>query len=386
MVSLLMKKFAPLGMEQSKRRTRCAFICGGMGIFLNLLLFVLKLVAGTISGAVSITADAFNNLSDASSSFATLIGFFLSSREADSDHPFGHGRIEYISGIMISFIISFVGLELFKSSFIKIFSPGETIFNKWIVLVLLFSILIKLYMALFNLQTGKKIESATIKAAGYDSLSDCVATGAVLVSLFVMHFTSLNIDGYVGSVVSLLIIRAGIKSVIDTTSPLLGNPPDKSFVADIEKIIMECPETVGIHDLVVHDYGPNKRFVSVHMEVDGSENLFDLHDAVDLTEKRISSELNCEAVIHMDPIDMNNPLLSELFEKISERARSLSHGLSVHDMRIVPGHTHTNIIFDLVVPAELFKNRSFYAGELTKFISEIDENYYAVITSEISYC
>lgn len=386
MVSLLIKKFAPESMDKAKRRTRCGFICGAMGIFLNLLLFVLKLICGIISGAVSITADAFNNLSDAASSVATLMGFFLSGREADSDHPFGHGRIEYISGIMISFIISFMGLELFKSSFSKILSPQKTLFNKWVVIILLFSVIIKLYMAFYNAKIGKSIDSAAIKAAASDSLSDCISTGAVLVSLIIMHLTSVNIDGYVGSVVSLLILRAGIKAVIDTSSPLLGNPPDKEFVSQIEKILMECPETVGMHDLVVHDYGPNKRFISVHMEVDGSKNLFALHDAVDLAERHISTELNCEAVIHMDPIDMNNPLLSEIFEKVSERARELCSGLSVHDMRIVPGTTHTNIIFDLVIPASLFKNKDFYASELTKTVSEIDENYFAVITSEISYC
>ncbi len=386
MITLLMKKLAPSSMEQSKRRMRCAFFCGGMGIFLNLLLFVLKLILGTFTGAVSITADAFNNLSDAASSVATLIGFFLSSREADLDHPFGHGRIEYISGIMISFIISLMGFELLKSSFIKILSPEKTIFNKWVVIVLLFSVIIKLYMAYYNTKAAKLINSPTLKAAATDSLSDCISTSAVLLSLVFMHFSSINIDGYVGLIVSFLILCAGIKAAIDTTSPLLGNPPDKDFVASIEKIIMDCPQTVGMHDLVVHDYGPSKRFISVHMEVDGSKNLFDLHDAVDLTERCITSELGCEAVIHMDPIDLENPLLSEIFEKVSEKARELCEGLSVHDVRIVPGNTHTNIIFDLVIPAHLFKNRSFYTAELTKTISEIDENYFAVITSEISYC
>ncbi len=386
MIFLLKKKFAKDNMLDAKRRTYCAFLCGGMGIFLNLLLFILKLILGIFTSAVSITADAFNNLSDAASSIVTFTGFFLSGREADSDHPFGHGRIEYISGIMISFIISFMGFELLKSSFTKILSPEKTVFNKWVVIVLLFSVLVKIYMACYNREAEKLINSPTLKAAATDSISDAVSSSAVLLSLVFMHFTSINIDGYVGLIVSFLILRAGIKAAIDTSSPLLGNPPDKEFVSSIEKIIMECPETVGMHDLVVHDYGANKRFVSVHMEVNGAKNLFELHDAVDLTERRISTELNCEAVIHMDPIDLKNPLLGEIYEKVSEKARILCEGLSVHDMRIVPGSTHTNVIFDLVIPAPLFKNRNFYANELAKAISEIDENYYAVITTEISYC
>ena len=386
MIFLLMKKFEKSNMNDAKRRTKCAFLCGGMGIFLNFLLFSLKIILGIFTGAVSITADAFNNLSDAASSIVTFMGFFLSGREADSRHPFGHGRIEYISGIMISFIISFMGFELLKSSFSKILSPEKPVFNKWVVIVLLFSAIVKLYMARYNTKGAKLINSPTLKAASADSISDAVSSLAVLLSLVFTHFTSINIDGYIGLIVSFLILRAGIKAAIDTSSPLLGNPPDKEFVSCIEKIIMECPETVGMHDLVVHDYGANKRFVSVHMEVDGAKNLFELHDALDLTERRISKELNCEAVIHMDPIDLRNPLLGEIYEKVSDKARAICEGLNVHDMRIVPGTTHTNIIFDLVIPAPLFKNRNLYAELLTKAISEIDENYYVVITTEISYC
>lgn len=386
MVSLLLRLFVPKCSCGEKARNAYGYVCGGVGIFLNLLLFGLKLFIGIISMSVAITADAFNNLSDAFSSAASLLGFLFSSRKADSDHPFGHGRVEYIAGTFISAAVILVGVELIQTSVDKIRNGGEIIFNRYVLIILIFSILVKLYMAYYNSVCGKKIGSASLKAVAADSLSDSISTGAILLSSVFTHYTGINIDGWAGLVVSALIIRTGVLAVIDTASPLLGNAPDKELVEKIEKIVRSCPETAGIHDLVVHDYGPNKVFVSLHMEVDGSKEIFMLHDAVDGVEKEISEKLGCEAVIHMDPIDLGNPLLKEVYEALNCVCRQYSDGVNVHDLRVVPGPTHTNIIFDVVIPPDLFPKKDEICSDLENCITSYGENYFAVITAEASYC
>ncbi len=385
MVSMLLRRFLPENADIKTSRSIYGYVCGGVGIVLNLFLFALKLFIGIISSSIAITADAFNNLTDAASSVISLFGFILSKQEADSEHPFGHGRIEYIAGTFISIAIIFVGGELLRSSIDKIVHPGEFIFNGYALLVLVLSILIKLYMAHYNHSYGKKIQSASLRAVATDSISDSIATFAILVSSVFMYFTDIYIDGYVGAVVSLLIIKSGISSVIDTSSPLLGGTPDREFVKKVEAIVRENPETIGIHDLVVHDYGPSKIFVTLHMEVDARGDLFALHDAVDLVERRISEELGCEAVIHMDPIDVDNPILKELYEALSKKCQEVSDRANIHDLRIVPGPTHTNIIFDLILPPEDFSKKDEACAVLQKCVQDINENYFAVITAEISY-
>lgn len=385
MISFLIRRFLPENADKKAVRTIYGYVCGGAGIFLNLLLFGLKLFIGIISSSIAITADAFNNLTDAGSSVISLFGFILSGQKADKEHPFGHGRIEYIAGIFISVVIIYVGIELLRSSIGKIINPDEFVFNKYVVIVLILSILVKLYMAYYNHHCGKKIQSSALLAVATDSVSDSVATGAILLSSVFMYFTGIQIDGYVGALVSLLIIKAGISAVIETSSPLLGGTPDREFVKRVEELVRENPETVGIHDLVVHDYGPNKLFVSLHMEVDGSKEIFVLHDAADLVEKRISEELGCEAVIHMDPIDVNNPILKEIYAVLQKRLAIVCPEGNVHDLRIVPGPTHTNVIFDLLIPAERYFAKEKISAELEKCIGEFDENYYAVITTEMSY-
>lgn len=385
MISLLLGRFLPEDADQKTARTIYGYVCGGAGIFLNLFLFAIKLFIGIISSSIAIIADAFNNLTDAGSSVISLFGFILSGQKADKEHPFGHGRIEYIAGIFISIVIIYVGIELLRSSIGKIIHPSEFIFNKYVVIVLIISILVKLYMAYYNRRCGKKIQSSVLFAVATDSISDAIATSAILLSSVFMYFTNIQIDGYVGFLVSLLIIKSGIDAVIKTSSPLLGGIPDREFVKRVEEIVRQNPETVGIHDLVVHDYGPNKIFVSLHMEVDGSKEIFVLHDAADLVEKRISEELGCEAVIHMDPIDVNNPVLKEIYTTLQKRLDIVCPEGNVHDLRIVPGPTHTNVIFDLIVPAERFFAKDKISAELEKCIGEIDENYYAVITVETSY-
>ncbi len=386
MVSFFLKKFIKEDYDAKKTRSIYGYVCGVMGIFLNLVLFVTKFVIGTISASISITADAFNNLTDAGSSIISLFGFILSGHKADSEHPFGHGRIEYLAGIFISSAIILVGFELLSSSVDKIVNPTEFVFNKYVVIVLLLSIAVKLYMAYCNNACGKKIHSSTLCAVAKDSISDVVSTTAILLSAIFMHFTDIYIDGYVGLLISLLIIRAGVLAVIETASPLLGGAPDGEFVKRVEEIVRENPNTVGIHDLVVHDYGPNKIFVSLHMEVDGRGEMFALHDAVDLVERRISKELGCEAVIHMDPIDLENPLVREIHERLSAECLKYSEKANVHDLRIVPGPTHTNIIFDLILPPEHFFKKDEVCDKLRAVLFDMNENYFAVITPEMSYC
>lgn len=386
MVSFLLKKFIKEDYDAKKVRSIYGYICGIMGIILNLVLFAVKFAIGTISASISITADAFNNLTDAGSSVISLFGFILSGQKADSEHPFGHGRIEYLAGIFISSAIILVGFELLGSSIDKILHPTDFVFNKYVVIILLFSIAVKLYMAIYNNNCGKKIHSSALCAVAKDSISDVIMTSVILASSVFMYFTDIYIDGYVGVLLSLLIIRAGVLAVMETASPLLGGAPDGEFVKRVEEIVRENPVTVGIHDLVVHDYGPSKVFVSLHMEVDGRGEMFSLHDAVDLTERRITEELGCEAVIHMDPIDLENPLVRELHELLTAECMKVSEKCNVHDLRIVPGPTHTNIIFDLILPPELFPKNDEVCERLCAVIKEMDENYFAVIKPETSYC
>lgn len=386
MVSLLIKKFVPDSLSPEDVRTRCGLLCGAAGIFFNILLFIIKIIAGTIACSISITADAFNNLSDAGSSAVTLCGFWWSGRDADEEHPFGHGRIEYISGILISVLIILVGVELLKSSAEKIISPTPLVFNRYVVIILVISISIKLYMAFYNSKIGKKINSATLGAAASDSISDCFATGAVLLSSVFMYFTDIEIDGFVGLAVSLLVIWTGIKSVVETSQPLLGSAPDPEFVKEIDRIVRQNPETIGVHDLVIHDYGPNKIFVSLHMEVDGSKDIFELHDAVELVEREISEKLGCEVIIHMDPLDVKNPKLKTIYSYIQDKAKEIDDSLKIHDMRMVTGPTHTNIIFDVVLPPAKFSQKNEIVSRLEQALKELDETYYAVIKAEISYC
>jgi len=386
MVSFLIRRFTFSDMNEAQKRSVYGYVCGGVGIFFNLLLFTAKLLTGIFTSSISIMADAFNNLTDALSSVISLFGFILSSRKADREHPFGHGRIEYIAGALISVAIIFVGFELLKSSVSKIFNPAEFVFNRYVVIVLLFSALVKLYMAFYNNSCSKKIHSASLRAVAADSISDSISTLAILLSSVFMYFTNIYIDGYVGAIVSALIIRTGIMAVIETSAPLLGSVPKQEFVREVERIVRSNPETIGIHDLVVHDYGPSKVFVSLHMEVDGSKELFALHDAVDLVERQIRSHLGCEAVIHMDPIDIHNPILKEVYIVLSKECEKLSPAANIHDLRIVPGPTHTNIIFDLLLPPELFSKKDAICTNLEKSVQNINENYYAVITPEISYC
>ncbi len=385
MVNLIAKLFLKGNNSPEKTRSVYGYVCGIFGIVLNLFLFAAKLVIGTISGSISITADAFNNFTDAGSSVITLFGFLWSGRKADNEHPFGHGRIEYICGILVSVVIILVGGELFLSSAEKIFAPSEVKFSIALCIVLSVSVLVKFYMYLYNRKCGKLISSETLKAVASDSLGDCIATLCVLACSVFTYFTDINIDAYVGAVVSIMIIKAGISSVISTASPLLGNAPEHEFVLQIYDIVSSSDACCGIHDLVVHDYGPGKKFISLHMEVDGSGDIFVLHDEVDRIEKLLIDTLGCDAVIHMDPIDIKNPILNELSDILKLAAKDIDSGLVVHDVRMVPGPTHTNVIFDVAIPPDLYHMSKSISSALEKKITDYGSSYFAVINCEMSY-
>ncbi len=352
MITLLSRIFIKSPDDYQDVRVRHAYgmLCGMVGIVLNLVLFTIKVIAGLLSKSIAITADAFNNLSDAGSSVVTLIGFKLASSEPDPEHPFGHGRIEYLSGLLVSGIIVIMGVELLKDSIDKIIHPTDTVFSFWVIFVLVISILVKLYMAFYNNTLGKKMNSAAMRATGTDSLSDVIATSVVLISTLVSHFFGLHIDGICGLVVALVIVFAGLSAGKETVAPLLGQPPEKEFVEEIEKIVMAQDGIVGIHDLVVHNYGPGRVMISLHAEVPAKVDIMTSHDIIDVTEHLLKKQLKCDAVIHMDPVETEDVRVIDLKDKVSMIVKEWCAEASIHDFRVVFGNTHNNLIFDVVVP------------------------------------
>ena len=360
-------------------------LCGAVGIGLNLLLFAGKLFAGTISGSIAITADAFNNLSDAGSSVVTLLGFRLAGRKPDPEHPFGHGRMEYISGLAVAGLILLMGVELGKSSLKKILSPEEIVSSPLVLAILAVSVAVKLYMFYYNRSIGRKIKSAAMSATATDSLSDAVSTTAVLMATLVGQFTGLNIDGWVGLLVALFILFSAYKAAKETLSPLLGQTPDPEFVDRIEQIVLSYPEVLNIHDLIVHDYGPGRMMISLHAEVSADGDLLQLHDVIDNAEHRLKKELGCMAVIHMDPIITNDAHTDALRMAVAEKVKSIDPRLTIHDFRTVPGSTHTNLIFDVVVPYDVKLTADEVRRRIGALVKELDENYFAVVQIDNSY-
>lgn len=354
MVKALTKIFIKDYENVTNPRVRSAYgmLCSIVGILLNVLLFAGKFFAGTISKSVSITADAFNNLSDAGSSVITLLGFKLASQKPDPEHPFGHGRIEYLSGLVVSMAILLMGWELATSSIDKIRNPQAVEFSLLSAGILVVSIAVKLYMGMYNNEIGDKISSAAMKATGADCISDCVSTALVLVAAVVGHFTGLMIDGWCGLVISVFILRAGIEAAKDTIAPLLGQKPDEELVHSIYATVLAHPEVLGVHDLVVHDYGPGRLMITLHAEVSADRNILETHDMIDNIEVELKEKLNCEATIHMDPVAANDETVTLLRMDVASRMHQLlGDDTSIHDFRIVAGPTHTNVIFDVVVPS-----------------------------------
>lgn len=360
-------------------------LCGIVGIALNVLLFAGKFFAGTLSGSIAITADAFNNLSDAGSSVVTLLGFRLAGKKPDPEHPFGHGRIEYISGLVVAALILLMGVELAKSSFQKILHPEEVEFSIAAVVILIASIAVKLYMSVYNRRIGKKINSAAMVATGIDSLSDTISTAAVLIAMLVGKFSGLMIDGWVGMVVALFILYSACRAAMETLNPLLGQAPEEEFVQSIEELVMAHEEVCGIHDLMVHDYGPGRVMISLHAEVPASGNILELHDLIDSIEMELREKLDCEAVIHMDPIVTDDTLTTDLRQKMALLVKEVDEQATIHDFRMVMGPTHTNLIFDAVVPFGRDKSNAQIEEEIKAKVRAMEGAYFAVVRVENSY-
>ncbi len=387
MVSLLGKLFIKdyTNYNDSGVRRKYGILASIIGIFLNILLFGFKYFAGWLSGSVAIMADAFNNLSDAGSSIITLAGFKVTGMSPDAEHPFGHGRVEYISGFIVSMAIILMGVELLKSSAVKILDPVKIDTSAAAFIILAVSVFIKLYMAFYNNSIGRKINSAAMKATAIDSLSDAAATSVVFVSMAVMMYSDINIDGYTGALVAMFILFAGYNAAKDTISPLLGTKPSKEIVEAIDSVIMSHEGILGVHDLIVHDYGPGRMIVSLHAEVPGDRNIYELHDLIDHIENDLNDMFNCECVIHMDPVDINDNRVKEVRAEAGKAVQSVDERLSIHDLRIVPCQNYDNIIFDMIVPPECHKRDKEIKEQVCRKIEEKYPGCKAVIKIDKSY-
>lgn len=371
--------------QDTKVRQSYGMLGGILGIACNLFLFFFKMAAGIVAGAISIMADAFNNLSDAASSVVTLIGFKMAGKPADKEHPFGHGRMEYLSGLFISAAIMLVGWQLAMSSIDKIRHPKALNYSVVSVVILVISIGVKLWMASYNRYLGEKIQSATMKATATDSLSDCVATSAVLLSMGIGYVTTWNIDGIAGLFVSIFIFIAGINSMKDTIQPLLGQAPDKEFVKKIEQLIMSHEEIIGIHDMVVHDYGPGRVMVSLHAEIPYDMDIMKAHDIIDDIEMDIKREFHCDITIHMDPVVLDDQSTNRVKEQVLSIIKQVDDELTMHDFRMTPGPLRTNLIFDVVVPYECEQDTAQIKNEIAKQVEHMEGNYYARVQIDKGY-
>ncbi len=383
LIKLFIKNHENISDESVRRRY--GILGGSVGIVFNLVLFVLKIIAGLLSASIAMLADALNNLSDAGASVIALVGFKMSGKPADKDHPFGHGRIEYISALLVAIVILLMGYELIQSSISKIIEGSISQFNITSIIILCIAIVIKLWMFLFNRYIGKKIDSPASLATAKDSLSDVAATAVILLGALLSKFANINIDGYLGVLVSLFILYAGYSTIKDALTPLLGEPPAKEMVEEIEKTVMAHEGVIGIHDLIIHNYGPARFMISLHAEVPSNGNVLTLHDTIDLIEKQLSTKFDCDAVIHMDPVETDNAVINTAKAFITEIIAEISPELSIHDFRMVTGPTHTNLIFDMVVPYNFsLKNEQLSALVQEKLLA-YNETYFAVISFDNKY-
>lgn len=376
MITLLARLFIKDRDKVADAAVRRAYgmLCSLTGIGLNVLLFLGKYLAGRLSGSIAMTADAFNNLSDAGSSVITLLGFRMAAKKPDPGHPFGHGRIEYLSGVAVSIIIIVVGVQLGLESIDKIMNPQPVDAGLLPMLVLVASICVKGYMFAYNRGIGRKINSPGMAATAMDSLSDSIATSVVLISMLLSRFAGVNADGWGGIAVACFIIFSGFKAAKETLSPLLGNPPDPQLVHDITNIVLSHSEVMNVHDLIVHDYGPGRLKVSLHAEVPGNGNIYALHDTIDTIEYELSSKLGCDAVIHMDPVSPDGTKTAHMRDELAEAAKSIDPRLSIHDFRIVDGPTHTNVIFDAVLPNDSKLTEEEAVAQLETLVHSLWQN------------
>ena len=388
MTDYLVRRFVPDHENTASPavRQRYGTFSGIVGIVCNLLLFAFKFLAGTLTGSIAITADAFNNLSDAGSSVVTLLGFKLAGQAPDPDHPFGHGRMEYLSGLVVAAIILMMGFELLKSSIDKILHPASIQFSAVSILILAVSILGKLWMSRFNRVLGDRISSATLLATAADSRGDALSTGVVLIGTLVGSFTPLRIDGWLGLLVAAVILKAGWEAGRDTLDPLLGGPPDPELVQDITDTVLEHEVVCGVHDLIVHDYGPGRCMITLHAEVRSDGNLLEIHDAIDHIEQELQDKYGCHATIHMDPLDVDNEDVASARLKVIMAIKTVDERITIHDFRIVVGPTHTNCIFDAAVPYDCKLSDKEAADKIRLAVHDADRSYAAVVTVDRSYC
>ena len=387
MTKFLIQKFIknPDDINNLKVRRNYGTLSSVVGIICNVFLFILKYIMGTLSGSISVVSDAFNNLSDSAGCMVTLLGYKLASKPADKDHPFGHGRMEYLTALTIAVLILIVAFELFRNSVNKIIHPEKLTFSLIVLISMLVSILIKLWMSFFNAFLGKKINSSVMLAAAKDSRTDVIATSATCIAVISSLYTNLPVDGIMGLVVSLFIFKSGIDIVKDTVDNLLGKPVDSDIVYAIKEMVGESDKIIGIHDLVVHNYGPGNMIGSLHAEVKSNEDFVFVHDMIDELERRIHRELNILMTIHMDPIETDNEQVNLSLDMIRNIILDIDPCLQIHDFRLVAGDTHTNLIFDIVVPYDCKYNNDDIKELIDKQLDKMEDNYYTVITFDREY-
>lgn len=366
-------------------RERYGLLSSVVGIVVNIILSVGKLVIGSISGSIAITADAVNNLSDAGSCIVTLVGFKMAAMKPDKEHPFGHGRIEYIAALTVGFIVEMMGFELIKSSVEKIKNPEPVIFSVPAVCVLVLSILGKLWLALFNRHLDKKISSPALSAVVTDSVADITATSFTLIALILSNFTTVALDGFFGIAVALFIMYSGYGILKETIGIILGTPPSKELVDELVELIKSHNGVIGIHDLVIHSYGENRLFGSVHIEIPSDYDILEAHDAMDLIEREALEKFGINLVVHLDPLVVNDEKVNYLHSIVTDVIKGIDEQLSIHDFRVVDGPTHTNMIFDLVIPFDYKYSKKELHQMIEQKVKAVNENYFTVVTIEYSY-
>lgn len=385
MTEFLIKLFIKDQTIDAAVRVRCGMLSGVVGIVCNILLFVLKFSLGLFSGSIAVSADAFNNLSDAGSSLVSLFGFKLASKPADKEHPFGHGRYEYLSGFIIAVIIMLVGFEFFKGATQKIINPLPIEFNWIVVSGLVISILVKVWLSLFHRKLGRLIESKTIEASAADSLSDVLATTVTLIAIVAARFTDFPLDGYMGAIVAAMVLYAGYKIAHDTLSPLLGRAPDPELIAAIKNEVLSYDGIIGVHDIIVHDYGPGRVFASLHAEVPADVDIMASHALIDCIEEETAKKLQVDVLIHMDPLDINCPVTEELRTMVGDIVNEIDGAFGIHDFRVIEGLGVVNLIFDVTVPIEDARTDAQISALICGKITEKDEKYRIKMTIDRVY-
>lgn len=387
MFGFIVKKFIKdyQDTQLSQVREKYGIVCSILSIVCNGFMVVFKLMFGFLTKSVAIQADGFNNLSDMGSNLATLFGFKMAGKHPDSDHPYGHGRYEYITGLVIAFLILLVAVSALKESVMKVFQPEKLNFQITAVVVLVVSILMKLWMSAFNRKAGELIQSTSLKAAAQDSLNDVITTLATLISLCLSLITDLPIDGIIGTIVSLFVLKSGVDIFRDTVDPLLGQAPDKELVNQIYEFVKGFDKVIGIHDFMMHDYGPGRKYMTFHAEVDSRENIMEIHDQIDLIERELLDKFNILTTIHMDPIDMNDELTQALRKQVKEIVHHMNEQYSIHDFRIVSGPTHTNLIFDVLIPASDDIAHRELKSRIEKEVQKLNSSYFCVIQIDHSF-